>query len=224
MKILIVEDEKRVVEFIKKGLEEQMYEVDVAYDGFFGRKLALERDYDLIILDIILPKIDGLQVCKEIRSFNKSVPILMLTALSTTEDKITGLDIGADDYLVKPFQFSELVARIRALLRRNTKRDSNNTYEIGDLQMDTVSKTVMRNNIPIKLTSQEFKLLELFLRNIGKVLTRYDIANEVWGINFDSGTNVIDVYVNYLRSKIDKGFEPKLIHTIIGMGYVLKEE
>jgi len=224
MKILIVEDEKRVVEFIKKGLEEQMYEVDVAYDGFFGRKLALEREYDLIILDIILPKIDGLQVCKDIRSNNKSVPILMLTALSTTEDKITGLDLGADDYLVKPFQFSELVARIRALLRRNSKRDANNAYEIADLQMDTLSKTVMRNNIPIKLTSQEFKLLELFLRNIGKVLTRYDIANEVWGINFDSGTNVIDVYVNYLRSKIDKGFEPKLIHTIIGMGYVLKEE
>ena len=224
MRILVVEDEKSVVEFIKKGLEEQGYDVDVAYDGFLGKKLATERDYDLILLDIILPKIDGLQVCREIRAINKTVPILMLTALSTTEDKIAGLDIGADDYLVKPFQFTELLARIRALLRRQINKTTTHTYGIADLRMDTITRTVTRRNSDIKLTAREFKLLEIFLKNQGKVLTRADIGQEVWEISFDPGTNVIDVYVNYLRSKIDKGFEPKLIHTVIGIGYVLKEE
>ena len=224
MKILVIEDEKRVAEFIKKGLEEQGYFVEIAYDGFLGKKMAIDREYDLIILDIILPKIDGIEVCREIRKYRKSIPILMLTALSTTEDKITGLDSGADDYLVKPFQFRELVARIRALLRRQTHVETGQTYSIADLILNTETRKVTRGNTEIKLTAREFKLLEFFLQNQGKVLSRADIGQAVWEISFDPGTNVIDVYVNYLRSKIDKNFEPKLIHTIIGFGYVLKEE
>jgi len=224
MKILVIEDEKRVAEFIKKGLEEQGYFVEIAYDGFLGKKMAVEREYDLIILDIILPKIDGIEVCREIRKYSKSIPILMLTALSTTEDKITGLDSGADDYLVKPFQFRELVARIRALLRRQTHVETGQTYSIADLILNTETRKVTRSNTEIKLTAREFKLLEFFMQNKGKVLSRADIGQAVWEISFDPGTNIIDVYVNYLRSKIDKNYEPKLIHTIIGYGYVLKEE
>jgi len=186
--------------------------------------MAVEREYDLIILDIILPKIDGIEVCREIRKYSKSIPILMLTALSTTEDKITGLDSGADDYLVKPFQFRELVARIRALLRRQTHVETGQTYSIADLILNTETRKVTRSNTEIKLTAREFKLLEFFMQNKGKVLSRADIGQAVWEISFDPGTNIIDVYVNYLRSKIDKNYEPKLIHTIIGYGYVLKEE
>ena len=224
MKILLVEDEPKVAAFIRKGLEEQGHQVEHAYDGKFGLKLASENDFDLIILDVILPHINGIDVCREIRKDNQAVPILMLTALGTTDDKVTGLDAGADDYLVKPFQFKELVARINALSRRRQRVQNEPVYRIADLAVDVNAKTVIRDNTPIKLTAREFALLELFLRNKGRVLSRTDIAEALWDQQFDSGSNVIDVYVNYLRNKIDKNFSPKLIHTMIGMGYVLKEE
>jgi len=224
MKILLVEDEPKVVAFIRKGLEEQGHEVDNAYDGKFGIKLALEKDFDLLILDVILPHVNGIDVCREVRKANPSVPILMLTALGTTDDKVTGLEAGADDYLVKPFQFKELVARINALSRRRQRGHEETIYRVADLVVDMNAKTVVRDSNPIKLTAREFALLELFLRNKGRVLSRVDISESLWDQEFDAGSNVIDVYVNYLRNKIDKNFSPKLIHTMIGMGYVLKEE
>jgi DNA-binding response OmpR family regulator len=222
MKILLVEDEPKVASFIKKGLEEQTYIVDQAYDGLMGKKLALTNEYDIIILDVILPSISGIELCKEIRKINTSVPILLLTALGTTEDKVIGLDAGADDYLTKPFKFMELLARIRALTRRKSNQATPSILSIADLEMDTGSKIVKRNGKIINLTAREFFLLEFFLRNKGRVLSRAEIAENIWEISFDTGTNIVDVYINYLRNKIDKGFSPKLIHTIIGMGYVLK--
>ena len=222
MKILLVEDEPKVASFIKKGLEEQTYIVDLAYDGLMGKKLALSNAYDTIILDVILPSISGIELCKEIRKTNTSVPILLLTALGTTEDKVIGLDAGADDYLTKPFKFMELLARIRALTRRKSNQTTPTILTIADLEMDTGSKIVKRNSKIINLTAREFFLLEFFLKNKGIVLSRAVIAENIWEISFDTGTNIVDVYINYLRNKIDKGFSPKLIHTIIGMGYVLK--
>ena len=222
MKILLVEDEPKVASFIKKGLEEQTYIVDLAYDGLMGKKLALSNEYDIIILDVILPSISGIELCKEIRKSNTSVPVLLLTALGTTEDKVIGLDAGADDYLTKPFKFMELLARIRALTRRKSNQTTPTILTIADLEMDTGSKIVKRNSKIINLTAREFFLLEFFLKNKGIVLSRAVIAENIWEISFDTGTNIVDVYINYLRNKIDKGFSPKLIHTIIGMGYVLK--
>lgn len=222
MKILLVEDEPKVASFIKKGLEEQTYIVDQAYDGLMGKKLALSNEYDIIILDVILPSISGIELCKEIRKINTSVPILLLTALGTTEDKVIGLDAGADDYLTKPFKFMELLARIRALTRRKSILTIPAILTIADLEMNTGSKIVKRNGKVINLTAREFFLLEFFLNNKERVLTRAEIAENIWEISFDTGTNIVDVYINYLRNKIDKGFSPKLIHTIIGMGYVLK--
>jgi two-component system copper resistance phosphate regulon response regulator CusR len=224
MRILLVEDEPKVASFIRKGLEEQMHEIIQAYDGEMGKRLAAEKDYDLIILDIILPKADGLEVCRHIRSHNATVPILMLTALGTTDDKVTGLESGADDYLVKPFQFKELVARVNALGRRKERGSQETIYRLADLEMNLSSKEVKREEAKIKLTAREFRLLELFMKNKGKVLSRPEIAELLWEDSFDSGSNVIDVYVNYLRNKIDKPFDKKLLHTVIGMGYVLKEE
>lgn len=224
MKILLVEDEPKVASFIKKGLEEQAYEVDQAYDGNFGLKLALQNDYDLILLDIILPNMSGLDVCREIRKQKPSVSILMLTALGTTDDKITGLDAGADDYLTKPFEFKELLARIRALSRRSGDNGVSEKIRIGDLEMDLGSKTVTRSGKVINLTAREFTLLHYLLRNRGRVVSRVDITENVWETSFDTGSNVIDVYINFLRKKIDKGFPTKLIHTLVGMGYVLKEQ
>ncbi|MBA3899873.1 MAG: response regulator transcription factor [Bacteroidetes bacterium] len=224
MKILLIEDEPKVAAFIKKGLEEQAFEVDLAYDGYYGKKLALENIYQLIILDIILPEISGLQVLKGIREQNNKIPVLMLTALGTIEDVVTGLDAGADDYLVKPFRFQELLARVRALTRRNKDVPMGTKYAIAGLEMDTATKSVKRENKSIILTAREFALLEFFMRNEGRVLTRADIAEKVWEVSFDTGTNIIDVYVNYLRNKIDKGFSPKLIHTLVGMGYVMRAE
>jgi two-component system, OmpR family, copper resistance phosphate regulon response regulator CusR len=224
MKVLLIEDEPKVAAFIKKGLEEQTYEVDQAYDGMFGVKLALQQEYDLIILDIILPHKSGLEVCREIRQHKQSVPILMLTALGTTDDKITGLDAGADDYLTKPFEFKELLARIRALVRRNIESVNHEKLGIADLEMDMVTKKVVRGGMPVNLTAREFSLLYYLLRNKGKVVSRVDITEQVWETSFDTGSNVIDVYINFLRKKIDKGQEIKLIHTLVGMGYVLKEE
>lgn len=224
MKILLVEDEPKVASFIKKGLEEQTYEVDQAYDGNFGLRLALQNEYDLIILDIILPNMNGLEVCREIRRHKSSVSILMLTALGSTDDKITGLDAGADDYLPKPFEFKELLARIRALSRRVGESGGGEKIIMGDLEMDLGSKTVTRNGKVISLTAREFALLYYLLRNRGRVVSRVDITENVWETSFDTGSNVIDVYINFLRKKIDKGFPTRLIHTLVGMGYVLKEE
>ncbi|MGV3641844.1 MAG: response regulator [Adhaeribacter sp.] len=223
MRILLVEDEPKVASFIKKGLEEQSYEVDQAYDGFFGKKLALENEYDLIILDVILPQKNGLEVCREIRQVKPAVAILMLTALGSTDDKILGLDSGADDYLVKPFVFQELMARIRALTRRAYEAPANEVLRLADLELNLTKKTVSRSGIPISLTAREFALLHYLMRNKDRVVSRVDIIEQVWETSFDTGSNVIDVYINFLRKKIDKDFSPKLIHTLVGMGYVLKE-
>lgn len=224
MKILLIEDEPKVASFIKKGLEEQAYEVDQAYDGTFGVKLALQHEYDLVILDIILPNISGLDVCRQIRQQNKAVSILMLTALGSTDDKITGLDAGADDYLTKPFEFKELLARIRALSRRGSEAPASEVLRIADLELDLTKKAVSRAGKPVNLTAREFSLLHYLLRNRGRVVSRVDITEQVWETSFDTGSNVIDVYVNFLRKKIDKGHNVKLIHTLVGMGYVLKEQ
>jgi len=223
MRVLLVEDEPKVAAFIKKGLEEQAYEVDQAYDGFFGKKLALQNDYDIIILDVILPQKNGTEVCQEIRKFKPGVAILMLTALGSTEDKILGLDSGADDYLVKPFVFQELMARIRALTRRTYESPANEIITIADLELNLSKKTVTRSGTPINLTAREFALLHYLMRNKERVVSRVDIIEQVWETSFDTGSNVIDVYINFLRKKIDKDFNPKLIHTLVGMGYVLKE-
>lgn len=223
-KILIVEDEPKVADFIKRGLEEQAFDTEVAYDGMIGKKKATGNVYDLIILDINIPFINGYELCREIRLVNNRVPILMLTAMGTTDDKLSGFDSGADDYLVKPFEFRELLARIKALLKRSkgTSLDGN-ILKIADLEMNLDSKIVKRAGKKIDLTAKEFLLLEYFIKNKGRVLSRVDIAEKIWDITFDTGTNVIDVYINFLRKKIDKDFSPKLIHTQIGMGYVLKE-
>lgn len=222
MNVLVIEDEPNVVAFVKKGLQEQLYEVDVAYDGQTGLSLALQKDYALIVLDVILPNSNGIQVCRDIRKHNMHVPILMLTALGTTEDVVNGLDSGADDYLTKPFKFKELLARVRALTRRSNLSQANGKLTVADLEVDLDTKAVTRGGKTINLTAKEYALLEYFIRNKGKVLSRLDLLENVWELNFDLSSNVVDVYVNYLRNKIDKDFDSKLIHTVIGMGYVLK--
>jgi two-component system copper resistance phosphate regulon response regulator CusR len=224
MKILIVEDEPKLAQFIEKGLKEQNYQVDVALEGEAGKKLALSRAYDCIVLDLILPNIGGLELCKIIRAQNTSVPILMLTALGSTEDKVLGLDSGADDYLTKPFKLNELLARIRALARRKDKPQENTRLGLGSLELDIATKSARREGKSIVLTAREYFLLEFLLKNQGRVVSRAEIAQNVWDISFDSGTNVVDVYVNYLRNKVDKNFDTKLIHTVFGMGYIMKEE
>jgi DNA-binding response OmpR family regulator len=224
IKILIIEDEPKVTSFIKKGLEVNEFKTETAYDGEIGLRKALSKNYDAIILDINLPKINGFDVCKQIRERDTRVPILMLTALGTTSDKVTGFNIGADDYLVKPFEFEELLVRIKALLKRTQPELlSDSLLKIADLEMDINSKTVKRAEKKIELTAKEFTLLEYLLRNKGRVLSRTDIAEKIWDITFDTGTNIIDLYIFYLRKKIDKDFSPKLIHTHVGMGYILKE-
>jgi heavy metal response regulator len=220
MRILVIEDEKKVVSFIKKGLEEEHYAVDTAYNGEIGLYMAEVNEYDLIILDLMIPKIDGLEVLKRIRKGKKSVPILVLTAKDTAEDIVKGLDAGCDDYLTKPFNFMVFLARIRALLRRE-KIDKEPFLKIADLTLSPITHKVTRMEKEIELTSKEYALLEYFMRNPDKVLTRTMISEHVWDYHFDSLTNVIDVYVTYLRKKIDKDFEPKLIHTIRGVGYIL---
>ncbi|WP_432413105.1 response regulator transcription factor [Rasiella sp. SM2506] len=223
-KILVIEDEPNVAAFISQGLKESGYTVFVAYDGVAGLELLKQKEIDLVVLDIILPGIDGLEVAKTIRQIGyESLPIIMLTALGTTENVVKGLDSGADDYLIKPFKFKELLARIRARTRKkNVIGNSNHILTIDDLDLDMDAKIVKRADIEIKLTSTEFRLLEYLLKNRNRVLSRVDILENVWDINFNMGTNVVDVYVNYLRNKIDKKFEVKLIHTVIGMGYILK--
>ena len=221
MRILIVEDERKVAAFIKKGLEEETYAVDIAADGEEGLYMGGQNQYDLIILDLMLPKINGLDILSNLRAKKNSIPILLLTAKDSVEDKVKGLNLGADDYLTKPFAFSELLARIRVLLRRG-KVESKTTLEIADLTLNLVSHKVRRGNEEIELTGKEYSLLEYFMRNQEKVLTRTMIAEHVWDYNFDTFTNVIDVYVNHLRKKIDKNFPTKLLHTLRGVGYVMK--
>lgn len=226
MTILIIEDDLRVASLIQRGLEEQGFIPSVAYDGLSGKKLALQNDYDLIITDIILPKIDGLDLCKQIRQNKPDTPIIMLTALGTTDDKIEGFDAGADDYLVKPFEMRELLVRIRALLKRNSNAANQTGFILryADLEMNLHTKRVKRGDQEISLTPKEFKLLEFMLQNSERVLSRVEIAEKVWDTHFDTGTNFMNVYINYLRKKIDREFDQKLIHTKSGMGYILKVE
>jgi heavy metal response regulator len=223
VRLLVVEDEPKVASFIQKGLEEEGYAVDVAADGEEGLALALAGVYDLIILDIRLPKMDGLRVLQLLRQDNLTTPVLLLTVRATIEDKVLGLDAGADDYLTKPFAFQELVARVRALLRRRAEAGPT-ILQVGDLSLDPARRTVARGGERIDLTPREFTLLDYFMRHPGRVLTRTMIAEHVWDYSFDTSTNVIDVYVNYLRKKIDAGREPKLLHTVRGVGYVLKAD
>jgi len=221
MRLLVVEDEKKVASFIKKGLEEEHYAVDIAEDGETGLYMAEVNEYDLIVLDLMIPKIDGLEVLKRLRANKNNVPILILTARDSVEDRVKGLDGGCDDYLTKPFAFVEFLARVRALLRReNVEKEP--FLKIADLSLSLVTHKVTRSGKEIELTSKEYALLEYFMRNPDKVLTRAMISEHVWDYHFDSLTNVIDVYVNYLRKKIDRDYEPKLIHTIRGVGYMMK--
>ncbi len=222
MDILIVEDEPKLAAFMKEALENMEYSVEVVYDGFMGRKKALTEQYQLIVLDIVIPYMNGLELCKEIRTQNSAVPILMLTALGTTEDKVNGLDAGADDYLVKPFELKEFLARVKALTRRvKGFTEIHRELKVANLTLNLDRRLAFRNQQSIELTSKEFALLEFLLRNKGRVISRTEIAEKVWDIDFDTGTNVVDVYINFLRKKIDRDFEPKLIHTQIGSGYFL---
>lgn len=221
MKILVVEDERKVAAFIQQGLEELGNQVDVAFDGLSGKKMAEEKRYDFLVLDLLLPGMSGIEVCKALRAKQPRLPILMLTALGTSEDKLAGFDSGADDYLVKPFEFSELVARIKALVRRSNPEMEGNKLAVGNLELDTDKKQAVRAGQIIALTAKEYSLLEYLMANKGKVVSRQQIAADVWDIHFDTGTNVVDVYVNFLRKKVDKDFDTKLIHTMIGMGYMI---
>jgi len=228
-KILLVEDDTRVCSFINKGLTENGFDVTVAMDGAMGLQLALDHSYDLLILDIMLPGINGLELCRKVRLQDGDVPILFLTAMGSAENVVIGLESGADDYLVKPFKFIELLARIKTLMRRTGKNEENSKvdheiYRFADLVLDDTSKTVTRNGNEISLTSTEFRLLLMFMKFPRRVLSRVEMLDQVWGVNFDMGTNVVDVYVNYIRKKLDKYGNQKLIHTVIGMGYVLKED
>jgi heavy metal response regulator len=222
MRILVVEDEQKLVSFLKRGLEEEQFAVDVAYDGEEGWYLCQVNDYDLILLDIMLPKMDGLTLCRKLRYQHKDTPVILLTARDAVEDRVTGLELGADDYLVKPFAFAELLARIRALLRR-PRTPFVAQLQVADLVLDPVSHGVSRGGRSIELTAREYALLEFLMRRTGEVVTRTQIAEHVWDQHFDTNTNVIDVYISYLRQKIDRPFTQKLLHTVRGVGYVLRE-
>ncbi len=229
-KIIVIEDEAHVVSFINKGLSEEGFEVSVAFDGKTGLQMIRSVDFDLVILDVMLPDTNGIDVCKSIRQTNSHIPILFLTALGTSENVVLGLEAGADDYLVKPFKFIELVARVKSLLRRAATQvgetadpQEDYIFRVADLVLNDYTKTLERNGKQISLTTTEYRMMLFFLKNKNKVLSRADILENVWGVNFDMGTNVVDVYVNYLRKKIDRVSDKKLIHTVIGMGYVLRE-
>ncbi len=224
-KILIVEDDVKVANFIKKGLYTQNFESEIAFDGNQAKELLTKETFDLVILDIGLPDMSGLEVCGHIRKKNDKIPILMLTAMGSITDKLSGYEAGTDDYLVKPFDFMELLVRIKALLKRAVEPAiPTDTLHVADLQLDLKEKVARRSGKVIELTAREFNLLEYLMRNRGRVVSKVDIAEKVWDINFDTGTNFIEVYINYLRNKIDKGFDLKLIHTVIGMGYMLKNK
>ncbi len=223
MNILLVEDEPKVASFIVQGLEESGYDVKLAYDGSLGLRFATKDSFDLMIFDVIIPGMNGLELCKEVRRQGINTPILMLTALGTTEDKVSGLDAGADDYLVKPFEFKELLARIRSLSRRNSgSTELSNKLVYHDLELDLDKKQAFRSGKSMPLTAKEFSLLEYLMRNRERVVSRVQISENVWDIHFDTGTNVVDVYMNLLRKKVDKDFETKLIQTRIGHGYILQ--
>lgn len=224
MNILLVEDEAKVASFIKQGLQEQGYTVDLAVNGQEGMSMFFKGNYDVAILDVVIPFINGVELCRAIKTDKPGLPVLMLTALGTTEDKVTGFEAGADDYLVKPFEFRELLLRLKALTRRSQREETAaNLLKVADLVLDMDKKTAQRGEKQIGLTAKEFALLEYLMRNKGRVLSRMDISEKVWDINFDTGTNVVEVYINILRKKIDKGFENKLIHTRIGMGYIMEK-
>ncbi len=221
MRILVVEDEQKVASFIKKGLQEEGYAVDVASDGIEGLSMLGMNVYDAMLLDLMLPKKNGIEVMREVRAKKMNVPVLMLTARDTLADKVMGLDSGADDYLTKPFAFQELLARLRSLLRRGKAEVA--MLKIADLTLDPATRKVKRGEVELSLTAKEFSLLEYMMRNIGKPLSRTTLSEHVWDINFDRMTNVVDVYINFLRNKVDKGFDKKLIQTVRGVGYTLKE-
>src|SRR5689334_1588116 len=223
LSILLVEDEKKIADVLKKGLSEQQFHVEVAYDGLIGKKLFEAYPFHLIILDLNLPGLNGYELCKFIRNRNEKIPIIMLTALDTTDDKIEGFEAGADDYIVKPFDFKELLVRMKALLKRIYQQvQTSNVLRVADLVMNLDSKEVTRSGKTINLTAKEFQLLEYLLRNRNRVVSRMDIALNVWDIDFDTKTNVIDVYVNFLRKKLDHDHDQKIIHTQVGVGYILK--
>lgn len=226
MKILLIEDEAAVISLIERGLKEKGLEVSVAMDGNTGLQMIRDHNFNLVILDIMLPGMNGVQICKEIRAIGLELPVLMLTALGSTENIVTGLDSGADDYMVKPFKINELIARVNALGRRTFRKvqvTDSHILQIANLQLDTDAKIAQCDDEIISLTSTEYKLLEFFMKNQARVLSRMEILENVWDIDFNLGTNVVDVYVNYLRKKIDKNRDAKLIHTMIGMGYMMKE-
>jgi len=224
MRILLIEDEVKTLQSLRQGLEEHSWTVDIAYDGTTGKRLAEQNVYDVIVSDIILPGMNGLELCKSLRRAGLTTPFLLLSALGETDDKVAGLEAGADDYLGKPFDFREFVARIKALSRRpGSALATESLLHYADIELDTDAKTVRRAGKTINLTPREFALLEFLLRHPGKVLSKTEISEKVWDVDFDTGTNVVEVYVNYLRNKVDKGFECKLIHTVFGQGYVLRE-
>ncbi|MBC7568910.1 MAG: response regulator transcription factor [Spirosoma sp.] len=225
MKLLVVEDEPKTLQAIQQGLEESQFEVDIAYDGLIAKRLALKNNYAAIITDLILPGLNGYELCRQLRAEGLTTPILMLTALGETDDKIMGFDAGADQFLTKPFQFTELLARVRSLTKRGTQVSMTaQMLRYGGVEMNLDAKSVMRDGLPIELTAREFALLEFLMRNQGRTLSKPTIAEQVWDINFDTGTNVVEVYINYLRKKIDRDFPTKLIHTQFGMGYMFREE
>jgi two-component system copper resistance phosphate regulon response regulator CusR len=222
--LLLVEDEQSVSSFIRKGFESEGYQLDVAFDGILGKSLFSKKKYDLAILDINLPGINGFQLCREFKEDHPHIPIIFLTALDDLDDKIMGFESGADDYLVKPFEFQELLMRVKVLIRRSGMRSmTDKKIVVADLEMEANGKIVTRAGKRIELTAREFSLLEYLMINKGRVVSRVDIAEKVWDLNFDTSTNVIDVYINYLRKKIDKGHDKKLLHTVVGMGYTLRE-
>ncbi len=222
MKILFVEDEKKVAYLVKDALERENYSVELAFDGERGERLATSSDFDLIILDILLPKKDGLSLLKNLRGKKSTTPVLLLTAKSSVEDRVIGLDGGADDYLTKPFAITELLARVRSLIRRGSTSQAT-LLRVGDVVLNPLTRNVRRQSKEIELTAKEYALLEYFMKNENKALSRTVISEHIWGYNFDTGTNIIDVYVNHLRNKIDGTFEKKLFHTVRGVGYVMKE-
>ncbi|MBO0936358.1 response regulator transcription factor [Fibrella sp. HMF5335] len=223
MKILVIEDEVKLSSFIHRGLSEEGYRVDVAFDGQLGLSMALNDEYDVVILDVNLPLLNGFQVCQRLRTDKPNVPVLMLTALGGIAHKKEGFGAGADDYLVKPFEFDELLLRVQALYKRYREVGTHRILRVADLELNVATKQVYRDGQPLELTAREYALLEYLMLNKGHVVSRVDIAEKVWELNFDTNTNIIDVYINYLRRKIDKGFGTKLIHTVVGMGYVMKE-
>lgn len=225
MRILLIEDEVKTIQSLRQGLEEQQWTVDIAYDGDTGRRLASQQVYDVIVSDIILPGMNGLELCRALRRDGLGTPILLLSALSETDDKVAGLDAGADDYLAKPFEFREFSARVKALARRSVSTFlPENLLRCADLEIDLDTRSVRRAGQSVYLTPREFALLEFLMRNAGKVVSKTAIAEKVWDVDFDTGTNVVEVYVNYLRNKVDKGFDRRLIHTLFGQGYMLREE